>query len=72
MTIRLSDEKRAELEARLASLQLEHQDLDQAIAALGEKAPYNQLQLQRMKKRKLALKDEITKLEYYLLPDIIA
>lgn len=72
MTIRLSDEKRAELEARLADLQLEHQDLDQAIAALSEKAPYNQLQLQRMKKRKLALKDEITKLEYYLLPDIIA
>ena len=50
----------------------EHRDLDDVIAALGETAPFDQLQLQRLKKRKLMLKDEIAQLEDQLLPDIIA
>lgn len=61
-----------ELRAKLVILTQEHRDLDSAIAALVEAAPYDQLQLQRLKKRKLQLKDMITKLEDLLYPDIIA
>jgi hypothetical protein len=64
-----------ELEAtktKLERLRSEHRDLDEIIDRLAEAAPFNQLQLQRLKKRKLVLKDLITKLESQLLPDIIA
>ncbi len=61
-----------ELQERLVSLRLEHRDLDDVIARIIEEAPFNQLQIKRLKKRKLILKDEITKLESKLLPDIIA
>jgi hypothetical protein len=57
---------------KLAQLQSEHRDLDDVIARLSEKQPYDQLQVQRLKKRKLLLKDMIAKLESRLLPDIIA
>ena len=57
---------------RIATLKSEHNDLDIAIARLADTVPANDLNLQRMKKRKLALKDLITKLENSLLPDIIA
>ena len=57
---------------RIATLKSEHNDLDVAIGRLAETVPANDLNLQRMKKRKLALKDLITKLENSLLPDIIA
>ncbi len=60
------------LQRQLADLLSEHRDLDDAIAALAEQAHVNQLQIQRMKKKKLALKDQIIKLESLLLPDIIA
>lgn len=60
------------LRARLAVLTIEHRDLDDVIARLAERAPFDQLQLQRLKKRKLALKDQISKIESELLPDIIA
>jgi hypothetical protein len=60
------------LTAKLATLRSEHRDLDDVIARVGEIAPYDQLQLQRLKKRKLALKDQISKIESELLPDIIA
>ena len=60
------------LKARLAALTVEHRDLDDVIARLAERAPFDQLQLQRLKKRKLALKDQISKIESELLPDIIA
>lgn len=60
------------LQQKLASLRIEHRDLDDVIVRIGEQAPYDQLQLQRLKKRKLALKDQITRLESRLLPDIIA
>ncbi len=61
-----------ELRAKLEELRTEHRDLDEVIQRLSETAPFNQLQIQRLKKRKLALKDQITKLESRLLPDIIA
>ncbi len=50
----------------------EHRDLDETISRLMETPPVNFLQLQRLKKRKLQLKDEISKLKSSLLPDIIA
>ena len=60
------------LKAKLAVLKTEHRDLDEVIARLAERVPFDQLQLQRLKKRKLLLKDQISKIESELLPDIIA
>jgi len=60
------------IKARVEQLKIEHRDLDDAIASISEKAPFNQLQIQRLKKRKLVLKDLIAKLESQLVPDIIA
>lgn len=58
--------------ARLGALRLEHRDLDAAIVALGGAGAVDQIQLARLKKRKLRLRDEITLLEDQLIPDIIA
>jgi hypothetical protein len=69
MTETMSDE---ELAARVAVLGEEHRDLDAAIAALLSQATVDQLQVQRLKKRKLQLKDQVSKLNAILLPDIIA
>jgi hypothetical protein len=60
------------IKAKLEALKSEHRDLDEVIDRLIEKAPFDQLQLQRLKKRKLGLKDQIIKLESQLIPDIIA
>lgn len=57
---------------RLATLRTEHRDLDAAIAALTAAGGGDQLQVARLKKRKLMLKDQMTLLEDYLIPDIIA
>ena len=57
---------------RITALKDEHRDLDDAIARLAEQVPANNINLQRLKKRKLVLKDLITRLENSLLPDIIA
>lgn len=57
---------------RLEEVKLEHRDLDDAIARVAEKPPFDQIKIQRLKKRKLILKDEISRLEDMLLPDIIA
>ena len=62
----------AELEAELARLKQEHRDLDTAIDALESMVAGDQLQVQRLKKRKLHLKDHIIRLEDQLTPDIIA
>ena len=62
----------AEIKARLDARRVDHRDLDAAIAALGEQGGPDQLQLARLKKRKLRLRDEIALLEDQLLPDIIA
>ena len=61
-----------EMRVKLEELRTEHRDLDDVIQRLAETSPFNQLQIQRLKKRKLALKDQMTKLESKLLPDIIA
>jgi hypothetical protein len=60
------------LEARLAQLKLEHRDLDDVIERLMQTQVVDQLQLQRLKKRKLLVKDQITMLERQLTPDIPA
>jgi hypothetical protein len=60
------------LRAQLAQLRQEHGDLDAAIAAIADSAHCDQLQLTRLKKRKLQLKDQITQIEDSLLPDITA
>lgn len=61
-----------DIQERLVSLRLEHRDLDDVIARIVDDAPINQLQVKRLKKRKLMLKDEISSLESKILPDIIA
>ena len=57
---------------KLDELKLEHRDLDDVIHRLMQLGAIEQLQLQRMKKRKLKLKDEIMRLENQLIPDILA
>lgn len=61
-----------DVKKRLAELKTQHRDLDDEINHLVENTPFDQLEVQRLKKRKLALKDQIMKLESNLLPDIIA
>ena len=68
----MTDEEEQSLRARLAQLRQEHGDLDAAIAAMTESANCDQLQLTRLKKRKLQLKDQIARIEDNLLPDITA
>lgn len=61
-----------EIRRRLAVLQIEHRDLDDSITALLASPHIDQLQLARLKRRKLRLRDEIAMLEDQLIPDIIA
>ena len=61
-----------ELREQLARLRAEHRDLDAQIVAEEDSPQADQLQIKRLKKRKLALKDQITAIEDQLLPDIIA
>jgi len=60
------------LRVRLAALLREHRDLDIAISAMIEQGVCDQVQLTRLKKRKLQLKDQISRIGDELLPDIIA
>jgi hypothetical protein len=60
------------LRDRLAALKREHRDLDGTIVDLTATGPFDQLLVQRLKRRKLRLKDEIQRLEDLLFPDIIA
>ncbi|HEY1425383.1 MAG TPA: DUF465 domain-containing protein [Caulobacteraceae bacterium] len=62
----------ARIRARIASLREEHQDLDDAVSALEQLPMPDQLQIARLKKKKLTLRDAIAKLEDKLTPDIIA
>jgi hypothetical protein len=68
----LSMDDLAELRRQLEELRSEHRDLDDVIRRLAEGGPFDQLQVQRLKKRKLVLKDQIALIESKLLPDIIA
>ena len=68
----MTDAEDEALRAKLAELMQEHRDLDAAITAMAEQGVKDQLQITRLKKRKLQLKDQITRIEDALLPDIIA
>jgi len=68
----LSAEERAQIEARITVLETEHHDLDDVIARLAVDPMQDQLQLRRLKKKKLLLKDLIGRLRDRLIPDIIA
>jgi hypothetical protein len=68
----MDSEELEELRQALERLKQEHRDLDGAIGALEDGGFSNQLELRRMKKKKLILKDEIARIEDILLPDIIA
>jgi hypothetical protein len=67
----LMDEK-FEQQARLAELKAQHRSLDDAITEMKAAPGHNQLEIQRLKKEKLALRDGISRLESILFPDIIA
>ena len=68
----LTEEEKAQIRERLQSLEIEHHDLDDVISRLASDPGQDRLQLQRLKKRKLILKDQIQKLRTRLIPDIIA
>ena len=68
----MTDEEEQALKAKLAELRQEHGDLDAAILAMTGSSNCDQLQLTRLKKRKLQLKDLISRIEDTLLPDITA
>lgn len=67
-----SEDTDLSIERRLATLREEHKDLDDAIKALEERYQPDMLQIARLKRKKLILKDEIGRLEDQLTPDIIA
>ena len=68
----MADQDNKEFTLELARLQQEHRDLDAAIEALGSVGANDQLQIQRLKKRKLVLRDRLSFVEDQLTPDIIA
>jgi hypothetical protein len=71
-TVAMKDADESELKAQLAQLRQEHRDLDAAIEALHNAPGADLLQVQRLKKRKLQLRDRIIQIEDQLTPDIIA
>jgi hypothetical protein len=68
----MKSEEERQLSAELERLKQEHRDLDAAIEAMLSAPGYDRLQVQRLKKRKLQLKDQINRIEDQLFPDIIA
>jgi hypothetical protein len=68
----LTEEEKAQIRERLQALEVEHHDLDDVIGRLTGDPAQDRLQLQRLKKRKLMLKDQIQRLRARLIPDIIA
>ena len=68
----LSPDQKAEFGLKLATLRQEHADMDQAVHMLEGLAGTDKMMLQRLKRRKLELKDKISKLENVVMPDIIA
>ena len=67
-----SSDLKGNIQNQIAMMESEHRDLDSVIDRLAEVLPFDQLKLQRLKKRKLVLKDELAKLRSQILPDIIA
>jgi len=72
MSASLSDEEIEQIKAYIEELKLEHRDLDLIIERLSQDALVEQLQIKRLKKRKLQLKDLVARLEDKLIPDILA
>jgi hypothetical protein len=68
----LTEEEKVQIQLRLQALEIEHHDLDDVICRLASDPSQDQLQLRRLKKRKLQLKDQIQRLRARLIPDIIA
>lgn len=68
----LTEEEKAQIRQRLQALEVEHHDLDDVIDRLVIEPGQDRLQLQRLKKRKLLIKDQIQRLRTRLIPDIIA
>ena len=65
-------DEQEKLRRKLEELLIEHRDLDDVIEKINNESPFDQLQIQRLKKRKLMLRDLINRLEDSLHPDIIA
>ncbi len=68
----MTEDDQITIRTQLNELLVEHRDLDDVITRISTDGPFDQLQVQRLKKRKLVLKDEIARLESRLVPDIIA
>jgi hypothetical protein len=68
----LTEDEKTQIRARLHQLEVEHHDLDDVIVRLSADVTLDRLRLQRLKKRKLILKDQIARLRTRLIPDIIA
>lgn len=68
----MTAQNREQIAKKLHELKLEHQSLDNTIRNLAHQPAFDQINLQRLKKRKLFIKDQITKIENNMLPDIIA
>ncbi len=68
----MEEHEAAAIRAKIMDLRIEHRDLDAAITAIYERPFVDQLQLRRLKKRKLLIKDMIVKLESRLIPDLDA
>ncbi len=66
------EEDQESIKRRLEQLRSEHRDLDDVIGQVSNDSTYDQLRIKRLKKRKLAIKDQITQLEGRLVPNIIA
>ena len=72
MSTSLTDEEIEQITARIEELKLEHTDLNQIICRLVSDPSFGELQIKRLKKRKLQLKDQLAQLENRLIPDILA
>ena len=68
----IGNPERVALQQRIVELKLEHRDLDTAIERLADSAAHDELQLRRLKRRKLLLKDQIARLEREIDPDVLA
>ncbi len=70
--VELTEEEAVLIRRKIEALKVEHRDLDEVIARLSEDHTQDELQIRRLKRRKLLLKDQITLLERQLVPDIPA
>jgi hypothetical protein len=68
----VDDEQRRAIQAKVLDLRIEHRDLDDIVTRLGTEVYVDQLQLRRLKKRKLQLRDQIERLKSLLIPDLDA